>query len=65
MVHDLLRVPPGDVQEHPVQRTTHQLYVDVPPAHSAHSFRYLAAGDYWFNDDTADSHHGPNSRIHT
>ncbi|MFE9636922.1 isoamylase early set domain-containing protein [Streptomyces sp. NPDC006463] len=25
------------------------------PAHSAHSFRYLAAGDYWFDDETADS----------
>ncbi|MFI5982435.1 isoamylase early set domain-containing protein [Streptomyces sp. NPDC051555] len=35
------------------------------PTHTTHSFRYLAAGDYWFNDDTADGHDGPNSRIHT
>ncbi|MEV6957308.1 isoamylase early set domain-containing protein [Streptomyces sp. NPDC051183] len=32
---------------------------------SAHSFRYLAAGDYWFDDEQADSHDGINSRIHT
>ncbi|MFB6812632.1 isoamylase early set domain-containing protein [Streptomyces sp. NPDC056387] len=38
--------------------------VALPP-HSAHSFRYLAAGDYWFNDPTADGQDGPNSRIHT
>ncbi|MER5757662.1 isoamylase early set domain-containing protein [Streptomyces sp. NPDC002082] len=35
------------------------------PTHSAHSFRYLAAGDYWFNDEHADAHDGTNSRIHT
>lgn len=35
------------------------------PAHSFHSFRYLAAGDYWFDDDTADHHDGTNSRLHT
>ncbi|WP_314254616.1 isoamylase early set domain-containing protein [Streptomyces sp. DSM 40907] len=35
------------------------------PKDSTHSFRYLAAGDYWFNDDTADDQDGPNSRIHT
>ncbi|MFF3215557.1 isoamylase early set domain-containing protein [Streptomyces sp. NPDC002886] len=35
------------------------------PSHSAHSFRYLAAGDYWFDDDTADSHDGINGSIHT
>ncbi|MFC4960669.1 isoamylase early set domain-containing protein [Streptomyces mauvecolor] len=36
------------------------------PSKSSHSFRYLAAGDYWFNDDdnTADQD-GPNSRLHT
>ncbi|MEV6735113.1 MULTISPECIES: isoamylase early set domain-containing protein [unclassified Streptomyces] len=31
----------------------------------AHSFRYLAAGDYWFNDDTAGEQDGPNSRLRT
>ncbi|MEU4955724.1 isoamylase early set domain-containing protein [Streptomyces lavendulae] len=35
------------------------------PANSGHSFRYLAAGGYWFNDDTADGQQGSNSRIHT
>ncbi|GHE57497.1 isoamylase early set domain-containing protein [Streptomyces vinaceus] len=35
------------------------------PAHSTHSFRYLAAGDYWFNDEHADGHDGTNSRLHT
>ncbi|MFD5620447.1 isoamylase early set domain-containing protein [Streptomyces yangpuensis] len=35
------------------------------PARSAHSFRYLAAGDYWFDDEHADGHDGANSRVHT
>ncbi|WP_406187301.1 hypothetical protein [Streptomyces sp. NBC_01006] len=35
------------------------------PAHSSHSFRYLAAGGHWFGDEHADSHDGTNSRIHT
>ncbi|MCX5409781.1 isoamylase early set domain-containing protein [Streptomyces sp. NBC_00335] len=35
------------------------------PRHSAHFFRYLAAGDCWFNDEHADSHDGTNSRLHT
>ncbi|MFJ3838980.1 isoamylase early set domain-containing protein [Streptomyces sp. NPDC090054] len=35
------------------------------PATSTHSFRYLAAGDYWFNDDNAETQDGPNSRLHT
>ncbi|MET9840387.1 hypothetical protein ABZZ01_21735 [Streptomyces virginiae] len=35
------------------------------PANSAHSFRYLAAGDYWFDDEHADHHDGTNSRIRT
>ncbi|MCX5150000.1 hypothetical protein OHB36_25050 [Streptomyces sp. NBC_00320] len=34
------------------------------PAHSTHSFRYLAAGDYWFDDPSADGHDGANSHIH-
>ncbi|MEV8524969.1 MULTISPECIES: isoamylase early set domain-containing protein [unclassified Streptomyces] len=32
---------------------------------STHSFRYLAAGDYWFNDESAGDQEGPNSRLHT
>ncbi|MEU8437032.1 isoamylase early set domain-containing protein [Streptomyces sp. NPDC029216] len=35
------------------------------PAHGSHAFRYLAAGDYWFDDETADGHDGANSRLHT
>ncbi|GGU51560.1 isoamylase early set domain-containing protein [Streptomyces violascens] len=35
------------------------------PAKSRHSFRYLAAGDYWFDEDHADDHDGTNSRLHT
>ncbi|CAM5520845.1 hypothetical protein SAVIM338S_03935 [Streptomyces avidinii] len=30
-----------------------------------HSFRYLAAGDYWFNDESAGTQDGPNSRLRT
>ncbi|WP_323186145.1 MULTISPECIES: isoamylase early set domain-containing protein [unclassified Streptomyces] len=35
------------------------------PSHSAHSFRYLAASDYWFDDEHADGHDGTNGRLHT
>ncbi|MER7762257.1 hypothetical protein [Streptomyces sp. NPDC097619] len=35
------------------------------PTSQVHSFRYLAAGDYWFSDDTAGDFDGPNSRLHT
>ncbi|MEU5000177.1 hypothetical protein [Streptomyces sp. NPDC021622] len=35
------------------------------PSESAHSLRYLAAGDYWFNDESAGDQDGPNSRLHT
>ncbi|MFH9799547.1 isoamylase early set domain-containing protein [Streptomyces virginiae] len=35
------------------------------PSENTHSFRYLAAGDYWFNDDSAEDGEGPNSRLHT
>ncbi|MFD7030201.1 isoamylase early set domain-containing protein [Streptomyces sp. NPDC059917] len=34
-------------------------------AHTAHSFRYLAAGDYWFDEAHADGRDGANSRVHT
>ncbi|MEV7416332.1 isoamylase early set domain-containing protein [Streptomyces sp. NPDC089919] len=33
------------------------------PAGSDHSFRYLAAGDYWFDEESADGHDGANSRL--
>ncbi|MFD9354631.1 isoamylase early set domain-containing protein [Streptomyces sp. NPDC060031] len=35
------------------------------PGRSTHSFRYLAAGDYWFNDESASDQDGPNSRVRT
>ncbi|WP_411105252.1 isoamylase early set domain-containing protein [Streptomyces sp. cmx-4-9] len=37
----------------------------VLPGKSEHSFRYLAAGDYWFNEEHADSHEGANSLLRT
>ncbi|MEU9036373.1 isoamylase early set domain-containing protein [Streptomyces sp. NPDC048352] len=47
-------------------RTDGTRAVTVPlPANSVHSFRYLAAGDYWFDEDQADGHDGTNSRLHT
>ncbi|MFE2327478.1 isoamylase early set domain-containing protein [Streptomyces sp. NPDC059385] len=35
------------------------------PSGSVQCFRYLAAGDYWFNDESAGDMDGPNSRLHT
>ncbi|MFB7462411.1 hypothetical protein ACFCZ1_02695 [Streptomyces sp. NPDC056224] len=35
------------------------------PGERAHSSRYLAAGDYWFDDDTAGGQNGPDSRLLT
>ncbi|MCY0943198.1 MULTISPECIES: isoamylase early set domain-containing protein [Streptomyces] len=35
------------------------------PSKTAHAFRYLAAGDYWFNDESAGDREGSNSRLHT
>ncbi|MFB6811459.1 hypothetical protein [Streptomyces sp. NPDC056387] len=35
------------------------------PAHSTHAFRYLAAGDYWFDDNDAGHHDGTNNHLHT
>ncbi len=36
-----------------------------PPSDTAQSFRYLAAGDYWFNDETAGEREGAKSRLRT
>lgn len=38
--------------------------VELPPK-STHSFRYLAAGDYWFNDEGAGDQDGANSCLYT
>ncbi|MFJ3974111.1 isoamylase early set domain-containing protein [Streptomyces sp. NPDC090021] len=35
------------------------------PRESTHAFRYLAAGDYWFNDESADALDGSNGLLHT
>ncbi|MEW2136621.1 hypothetical protein AB0892_08475 [Streptomyces sp. NPDC005409] len=35
----------------------------VLPVKSEHTFRYLAAGDYWFDEESADSQDGLNSRV--
>ncbi|MFD8411036.1 MULTISPECIES: hypothetical protein [unclassified Streptomyces] len=35
-----------------------------PPPENSRSSRYLAAGDYWFNDDSAQDGEGANSRLH-
>ncbi|WTG70105.1 hypothetical protein OH790_06450 [Streptomyces sp. NBC_01568] len=35
------------------------------PSESARSFRYLAAGDYWFDDESAGDREGPDRRLHT
>ncbi|MFF4448193.1 isoamylase early set domain-containing protein [Streptomyces sp. NPDC001502] len=56
-----------DPAAHPLQSRgdgTRAVSVSLP-ARSAHSFRYLAADDHWFDDDHADSHDGTNNRIHT
>ncbi|CAM5670502.1 hypothetical protein SAVIM338S_07016 [Streptomyces avidinii] len=34
-------------------------------AKSTHSFRYLAAGDYWFDEAAADGHADGNNRLNT
>ncbi|MBT2471529.1 hypothetical protein J7E97_27610 [Streptomyces sp. ISL-66] len=43
---------------------TRAVTVSLPPK-ATHTFRYLAAGDYWFDDDAADGHDGTNSRLRT
>jgi hypothetical protein len=35
------------------------------PADQRLAFRYLAHGDYWFDEDAADGHDGRNSLLHT
>ncbi|MFD3698832.1 hypothetical protein ACFWUZ_22245 [Streptomyces sp. NPDC058646] len=35
------------------------------PGRSTHSARYLAAGDYWFNDEGSRHHDGPHGCLRT
>ena len=37
----------------------------VLPGKSVQSFRYLAAGDNWFDEDHADGHDGTNGLLYT
>ncbi|MGW6688027.1 isoamylase early set domain-containing protein [Streptomyces sp. NPDC054961] len=55
---------PGTHELKPRPDGTRAVTVALPPK-ASHSFRYLAAGDYWFNDDSAEGHPGGNSRIMT
>ncbi|MFJ7949354.1 isoamylase early set domain-containing protein [Streptomyces sp. NPDC096354] len=43
---------------------TRAVTVALPHEHQ-YGFRYLAAGDYWFDDDHADGHDGRNAILHT
>ncbi|WP_030958875.1 hypothetical protein [Streptomyces sp. NRRL S-378] len=36
-----------------------------PPTGNSRSSRYLAAGDYWFDNDSAQGGEGPHSRLHS
>ncbi|MGW6577673.1 hypothetical protein ACWGAN_36640 [Streptomyces sp. NPDC054945] len=36
-----------------------------PPPEYSRSHRYLAAGDYWFNNDSAQAGRNPDSHLHT
>ncbi|GGT59992.1 isoamylase early set domain-containing protein [Streptomyces purpureus] len=56
-----------DPHAHPLKATADErrAVTIALPSSSSHSFRYLAAGDYWFNDESADGQDGPNSRLHT
>ncbi|WP_329113426.1 isoamylase early set domain-containing protein [Streptomyces sp. NBC_01353] len=56
-----------DPHAHPLHvREDHTRAVTVAlPLESSHSFRYLAAGDYWFNDESADGWAGANSLVNT
>ncbi|MCX4821224.1 isoamylase early set domain-containing protein [Streptomyces sp. NBC_01142] len=35
------------------------------PSEQCYEFRYLAADNYWFDDEHADAHDGQNSILHT
>ncbi|MFK0045930.1 hypothetical protein ACIQU4_18300 [Streptomyces sp. NPDC090741] len=35
------------------------------PGETTHSFRYLAAGDYWFNEESTEDRDGANNYLRT
>ncbi|MEC4020557.1 isoamylase early set domain-containing protein [Streptomyces sp. H27-D2] len=43
----------------------HRAVTVVLPKGQQVGFRYLAHGDYWFDEDTADGHDGHNSLLHS
>ncbi|MBT2467758.1 hypothetical protein J7E97_07705 [Streptomyces sp. ISL-66] len=55
---------PGVHTLEPRQDGRRAVTVELPSA-TVQSFRYLAAGDYWFNDESAADSEGSNSRLHT
>ncbi|WSZ44192.1 hypothetical protein OG239_38435 [Streptomyces sp. NBC_00868] len=55
---------PGTPTLRPRKDGTHAVAVELP-SERTHSFRHLAAGDYWFNDETAGDQDGPRSRLRT
>ncbi|MFJ5811264.1 isoamylase early set domain-containing protein [Streptomyces sp. NPDC093093] len=63
VVGDFNEWKPGTHELAPRPDGTRAVTVTLP-AKASHSFRYLAAGDYWFNDDSAEGHDG-NSRLTT
>ncbi|WCD90983.1 hypothetical protein KPP03845_107412 [Streptomyces xanthophaeus] len=63
VVGDFNEWKPGTRELTPRPDGTRAVTVTLP-AKASHSFRYLAAGDYWFNDDSAEGLAG-NSRLTT
>ncbi|MEJ8644252.1 isoamylase early set domain-containing protein [Streptomyces sp. MS1.HAVA.3] len=55
---------PGAHELRPRKDGTRAVTVALPNDNT-HAFRYLAAGDYWFNDEGADALEGPNSLLRT
>ncbi|MFF3429603.1 isoamylase early set domain-containing protein [Streptomyces sp. NPDC002602] len=64
VVGDFNAWTPGTHELRPRPDGTRAVTVALPPK-ADHSFRYLAAGDYWFNDDTVDGRHDGNSHLTT
>nr|WSW49716.1 isoamylase early set domain-containing protein [Streptomyces sp. NBC_01001] len=55
---------PGTHELQPREDGTRAVTVALPRDRT-HAFRYLAAGDYWFNDEGADALDGPNGLLRT
>ncbi|MCX4692350.1 isoamylase early set domain-containing protein [Streptomyces sp. NBC_01408] len=55
---------PGTHELQPRKDGTRAVTVALP-GKGTHAFRYLAAGDYWFNEEGADAVDGSNSLLRT